>query len=113
MIKSSKAIVSNRCEITFDFTPQDVKYSRSNYTATHKGGGTTSRQGIWEGIECVSAQIKIGNEAWKTYTIPANKKVVVTVSSNNVVVQAKGKYRLKTMGYYIKDTTGKLTFFWF
>ena len=34
MIKSSKAIVSNRCEITFDFTPQDVKYCRSNYTST-------------------------------------------------------------------------------
>lgn len=113
MIKSSKAIVSNRCEVTFDFTPQDVKYSRSNYTATHKGGGTTSRQGIWEGIECVSAQIKIGNEAWKTYTLPANKKVVVTVSSNNVTVQAKGKYRLKTMGYYFKDTTGKMPFFWY
>ena len=34
MIKSSKAIVSNRCEVTFDFTPQDIKYSRSNYTVT-------------------------------------------------------------------------------
>ena len=24
MIKSSKAIVSNRCEVTFDFTPQGI-----------------------------------------------------------------------------------------
>lgn len=113
MIKYSKAIVNNKCEITFDFTPQDVKYSRSNYTATHKGGGTTARQGIWEGIECIQAQIKIGNEAWKTYSLPANKKVVVTVSSNNIAVQACGKYRLKTMGYYFKDTTGTYPFFWF
>lgn len=113
MIKSSKAIVSNKCEVTFDFTPQDVKYSRSNYTATHKGGGTTSRLGIWEGIECVSAEVKIGDGAWKTYSLPANKKVVVSVASNNVTVQARGKYRLKTMGYYFKDTTGKMPFFWY
>lgn len=113
MIKYSKAVVNNKCEITFDFTPQDIKYSRSNYTATHKGGGTTARQGIWEGIECIQAQIKIGSEAWKTYTLPANKKVVVTVASNNVAVQACGKYRLKTMGYYFKDTTGTYPFFWF
>ena len=87
MIKSSKAIVSNRCEVTFDFTPQDVKYSRSNYTATHKGGGTTSRQGIWEGIECISAQIKIGNEAWKTYTLPANKKDLISIVLMHVFQQ--------------------------
>lgn len=113
MIKYSKAIVNNRCQITFDFTPQNVKYSRSNYTATHIGGGTTKRRGIWEGIECIEAQIKIGNEAWKKYSIPSNKKIVITVSSNNVVVQAKGKYRLKTMGYYFKDTTGTYPFFWY
>lgn len=113
MIKSSKATVANKCEVTFDFTPQDIKYSRSNYTATHKGGGTTSRQGIWEGIECISAQIKIGNEVWKTYNLPSNKKVTVTVSSNDVTVQAWGKYRLKTMGYYFKDTKGTMPFFWF
>lgn len=114
MIKVSKAIVNNKCEVTFDFTPQDVKYKRSNgYTATHKGGGTTARKGIWEGIECIEAKIKIGSNAWKTYTLPSNKKVKVTVSDNDVVVQASGKYRLKTMGYYWKDTTGTYPFFWY
>lgn len=113
MIKASKAIVSNKCQVTFDFTPQDIKYSRSNYTATHKAGGTTARQGVWEGIECVEAQIKIGNEAWKVYSLPSNKKITVTVSNNNTVVQAWGKYRLKTMGYYFKDTTGTMPFFWY
>ena len=113
MIKSSQRVVNNTCEITFDFTPQDIQYSRSNYTATHKGGGTTHRYGIWEGIECIQAQIKIGSGAWKTYSLPANKKVVVSLSKNNESVQACGKYRLKTMGYYFKDTTGKFPFFWY
>lgn len=113
MIKSSTQIVNNKCVVSFDFTPQDVTYSRSNYTATHKGGGTTSRLGIWEGIECVEAQIKIGNDAWKTYSLPSNKIVSVEVGSNNVNVQAKGKYRLKTMGYYFKCTDGSLPFFWY
>lgn len=114
MIKVSKAIVNNRCEVTFDFTPQDIKYKRSNgYTATHKGGGTTARKGIWEGIECIEAKIKIGTNAWKTYTLPSNKKVKVIVDDNDVVVEASGKYRLKTMGHYWKDTTGTYPFFWY
>ena len=113
MIKSSTKIVNNKCVVTFDFTPQDVKYSRSNYTATHKGGGTTSRLGIWEGIECIDAQIKIGDGAWKVYSLPSNKTISVEVASNNVKVQAWGKYRLKTMGYYFKCTDGSLPFFWY
>ena len=113
MIKSSTKISNNKCVVSFNFTPQDIKYSRSNYTATHKGGGTTSRLGIWEGIECIEAQVKIGDGAWKTYSLPSNKTVSVEVASNNVKVQAKGKYRLKTMGYYFKCTDGSLPFFWF
>lgn len=114
MITYSKAIVDNKCQITFDFTPDDVTYKRNNYTATHKGGdGTTRRQGIWEGIWCIDAQIKIGDGAWKKYSLPANKKITVTVASNNVNVQAWGKYELRTMGYYFKDTTGTYPFFWY
>lgn len=113
MITHSKSVVNNKCQIVFDFTPDDVTYSRNNYTARHKGGGTTSRQGIWEGIECIKAEVKVGNEGWKTYSLPGNKKVTITVSSNNVEVQARGLYRLKTMGYYFKDTTGKFPFFWY
>lgn len=114
MITYSKAVVDNKCQITFDFTPDDVTYKRSNYTATHKGGdGTTRRQGIWEGIWCIDAQIKIGDGAWKKYSLPANKKITVTVASNDVNVQAWGKYELRTMGYYFKDTTGTYPFFWY
>lgn len=114
MIKVSKTVVNNKCQVTFDFTPQNVTYKRSDgYTATHKGGGTTSRKGVWEGIECIEAKIKIGSNAWKTYSLPSNKKVTVSVDDNDIVVQASGKYRLKTMGYYFKDKTGTYPFFWY
>lgn len=112
MIQKSTAIVNNQCQVTFDFTPQDVRYSRSNYTATHKGAGTSHRQGIWEGIQCTKAEIKIGDGAWKTYALSGNK-AVVTVNSNNVTVQARGSYELRTMGYHWKDKTGTYPFFWY
>lgn len=113
MINYSTAIVNNRFEVTFDFSPKDIRYSRNNYTATHKGSGTTHRQGIWEGIECIYAQIKIGDGAWVNYNLPSNKKVAVSVSNNNIPIQARAKYKLRTMGYHWLDTTGTYPFFWY
>lgn len=113
MINYTTAIVNNKFEVTFDFSPKDVTYSRNNYTATHRGNGTSHRQGIWEGIECTVAQIKIGDGAWVNYNLPPNKKVVVTVSGNNIPIQAHGKYKLRTMGYHWLDTSGTYPFFWY
>lgn len=112
MINYTTAIVNNKFQVTFDFTPDDVRYSRGNYTAVHRASGRTDRQGIWEGVECVEAQIKI-NGTWKTYSLPSNKKVVIEVSSNNTQIQAYGKYRIKTQGFHWLDTTGTYPFFWY
>lgn len=46
MISHSTSIVNNKCRVTFNLRPKNVTCSRSNYTATHIGGGTTARKGI-------------------------------------------------------------------
>lgn len=112
MINYTTAIVNNKFEVTFDFTPDDVRYSRNNFTAVHRASGRTDRQGVWEGIECIEAQVKIDG-VWRTYSLPPNKKVVVTVSNNNSQIQAYGVYRIKTMGFHWLDTSGTYPFFWY
>lgn len=112
MINYTTAIVNNKFEVTFDFTPDDVRYSRNNYTAVHRASGRTDRQGVWEGIECIEAKIKVDG-VWKSYSLPPNKKVVVTVGHNNAQIQAYGVYRIKTMGFHWLDTTGTYPFFWY
>ena len=46
MIRYTTRIQDNKFYVKFDLSPQDVKCSRGNYTAIHKGAGTTSRNGI-------------------------------------------------------------------
>lgn len=67
MISNTTKVVNNKFQVTFNFAPKDIVHSRTNskgtYTATHKGGGTTKRKGIWEGIEIIDVQTKIGSNA--------------------------------------------------
>lgn len=46
MITQSSRVENNVFKVTFNFSPKDIRCSRGNYTAVHKGSGTTSRQGI-------------------------------------------------------------------
>lgn len=112
MITHSTRIQDNKCYITFDLTPKDVRCSRGNYTATHKGGsGTTERYGIWEGIELVEARIKVGDKPWVSYDTQTS--ITIALSDNNVRVQAEGRYSLKTMGYHFQCTNGTYPFFYY
>lgn len=111
MITYSTKIENNQFKVTWDFSPKDVKCSRGNYTATHKGGGTTSRKGIWEGIELVSAEVKVGNGPWTNFG--TNSKVTVYTTDNNVEFLAVARYRLKTMGYHFQCTNGQYPFFYY
>lgn len=115
MISKTTKIVNNKFQVTFDFTPDNVYHSRTNnkgtYRSTHVANGTTSRQGIWEGIEIVEVWTKIGNNAWRSHG--TSSRVTVETSSNNVPIKAEAKYRLRTMGYHWNDFSGNYPFFWF
>lgn len=115
MISKTTKVVNNKFQVTFNFTPDNIKHSRKNskgtYTATHVGGGTTARKGIWEGIEIVEVKTKIGSGAWRSHG--TNKTVTVETSSNDVTIQAQAKYRLKSMGWHWNDFTGTYPFFWY
>lgn len=115
MISNTTKVVNNKFQVTFNFAPKDIVHSRTNskgtYTATHKGGGTTQRKGIWEGIEIIDVQTKIGSNAWRSHG--AKTSVTVETSDNGVTVQAWAKYRLKTMGWHWNDFSGTYPFFWF
>ena len=111
MISHRTTTVNNKCRVTFDFTPKDVVCSRGNYTATHVGGGTTSRYGIWEGVELVEARIKVGNKQWVSYD--TSETISIDIDDNNVTVQAEGLYSLKTMGYHFQCTDGSIPFFYY
>ena len=95
MINHSTSIVNNKCRVTFDLSPKSITCSRSNYTATHVGGGTTARKGIWEGIELVEARIKVGNKPWVSYD--TTETISIDIDENDVTVQAEGLYSLKTI----------------
>lgn len=115
MITRTTSIVNNKFQVTFNFQPSNIVHSRTNakgtYWATHYANGTTRRQGIWEGIEIVEVQTKVGWNAWRSHG--TSKTVTVEASDNNVEVQARAKYRLKTMGWHWNDFTGTYPFFWF
>lgn len=115
MITRTTSIVNNKFQVTFDFQPDNIVHSRTNskgtYKATHYANGTTKRQGIWEGIEIVDVQTKIGGNAWRSHG--TSRFVTVETSDNNVEIQAWAKYRLKTMGWHWNDFTGTYPFFWF
>lgn len=111
MINHSTSIVNNKCRVTFDLSPKSITCSRSNYTATHVGGGTTVRKGIWEGIELVEARIKVGNKPWVSYD--TTETISIDIDENDVTVQAEGLYSLKTMGYHFQCTDGSIPFFYY
>lgn len=115
MISKTTNIVNNEFQVTFDFSPDNVYHSRTNsrgtYKSTHVANGTRSRYNIWEGIEIVEVWTKIGNNAWRSHG--KQTQVTVSVKDNNVTIQSKAKYRLKTMGYHWNDLSGNYPFFWF
>lgn len=115
MISKTTKVVNNKFQVNFNFKPSNITHTRQNsrgtYKATHAGNGTTSRQGIWEGIEIVEVWTKIGDNAWRSHG--TSSSVTVETSSNNIIVQGKAKYRLKTMGYHWNDLTGQYPFFWY
>lgn len=115
MISKTTNVVNNEFQVTFDFTPDNIYHSRSNkkgtYWSTHVANGTTSRHGIWEGIEIVETWTKVGDNAWRSHG--ASSQVTVSTKDNNVTIKAEAKYRLRTMGYHWNDFSGNYPFFWF
>lgn len=112
MIKYSTKIENNKFVVNFDLTPKDIKCSRSNYTATHKGAGTTSRYGIWEGVKLVKVQGRVNtSSAWKNYG--TNTKPSISTSNNGDTIQIKATYQIKTMGYHWQCKNGTYPFFYY
>lgn len=111
MISYSTKVENNVFKVTFNFSPKDITCSRSNYTATHRGAGTTARMGIWEGIEILDVQTKTGNGAWVSHG--KSSSVTISTSDNGVPIQAWAKYQLRTMGYHFQCINGTLPFFYY
>ena len=112
MIKYSTKIENNKFVVNFDLTPKDIKCSRSNYTAIHKGAGTTSRYGIWEGVKLVKVQGRVNtSSAWKNYG--TNTKPSISTSNNGDTIQIKATYQIKTMGYHWQCKNGTYPFFYY
>ena len=115
MISKTTQVVNNEFQVTFDFTPDNIYHSRTNskgtYWSTHVANGTTSRRGIWEGIEIVEVWTQIGNNAWRSHG--TSSRVTVSTRDNNVTIKAQARYRLRTMGYHWNDFSGTYPFFWF
>lgn len=112
MIQYTTSIENNLFYVRFNLSPQDVKCSRSNYTAIHKGAGTTSRQGIWEGVELhrVYGRVNSSNP-W----VDLGKSVNQTLHThqNGDTIQLKAIYRIKTMGYHWQCKDGTYPFFYY
>lgn len=115
MISKTTNVVNNEFQVTFDFTPDNVYHSRTNskgtYWSTHVANGTTSRHGIWEGIEIVETWTKVGDNAWRSHG--TSSRVTVSTKDNNVTIKAEAKYRLRTMGHHWNDFSGTYPFFYF
>lgn len=112
MIRYSTKINNNKFVVNFDLTPQDVKCSRSNYTAVHKGAGTTSRYGIWEGVKLIKVQGRVNSSsAWKDYG--TNAKPSISTSENGDTIQIKATYQIKTMGFHWQCKNGTYPFFFY
>lgn len=112
MIRYTTRIQDNKFYVKFDLSPQDVKCSRGNYTAIHKGAGTTSRNGIWEGVELVKVYGRVNSDnPW--VDLGKNTKPEIYTDKNGNTIQLKATYRIKTMGYHWQCTNGSLPFFYY
>lgn len=111
MIKYSTRTEGNKFFVKYDLTPKNITCGRGNYTATHIGGGTTGRYGIWEGIELIGVAIKVGESPWTDFG--RNPTPEVWTDTNNTRFQVKARYRLHTMGYHWQCTNGSIPFFYY
>lgn len=110
MISYTTRVEGNKFIAKFDVSPKDVKCSRGNYTAVHKGAGTTSRYGIWEGVQLVSVYGRVNsNNPW--VNLNNNPKPEIYTTENGNSIQIKATYRIKTMGYHWQCTNGSIPFF--
>lgn len=111
MIKYTTSIENNLFYVRFNLSPKDVTCHRSNYTATHKGAGS-SRQGIKEGVELhrVYGRVNASNP-W--VDLGTNATPALHTHQNGDTIQLKAVYRIKTMGYHWQCTNGSLPFFYY
>lgn len=112
MIRYTTSIENNLFYVRFNLSPQDVKASRSNYNAVHKGAGTTHRQGIWEGVELYKVYGRV-NSSNPWVDLGTNAKPALHTHQNGDTIQLKAIYRIKTMGYHWQCTNGSLPFFYY
>lgn len=112
MIRYTTRVEGDRFIAKFNLSPQDVSCSRGNYTATHKGAGTTSRYGIWEGVQLVEVWGRV-NESNPWVNLGTNVSPEIYTTANNNTIQLKAKYRIKTMGYHWQCTNGSIPFFFY
>lgn len=112
MIRYTTRVENNMFYVKFNLSPQDVKCSRNNYTAVHKGGGTTSRYGIWEGVEIARVWGRVNSDnPW--VDLGVNPTPEIYTYENGHTIQLKVNYRIKTMGYHWQCTNGSIPFFYY
>lgn len=102
MISKTTSITSdNKYKVVFDFTPdkiiQNRKNTKSNYTATHTP-------------TLVKAEVKIGTGSWINHG--TNKTVTVITDKNNITINARATYRIKTEGHHW-TAPANYPFFWY
>ena len=112
MIRYTTSVENNLFYARFNLSPQDVKAYRSNYTAIHRGSGTTSRQGIWEGVELHRVYGRV-NSSNPWVDLGTNATPALHTHQNGDTIQLKAIYRIKTMGYHWQCTNGSLPFFYY
>lgn len=111
MIRYDTSIRDNKFYVRFELSPQDVQCSRGNYTAIHKGAGS-SRQGIWEGVELHKVYGRV-NSSNPWVDLNKNYNPEIYTHENGDSIQLRAIYRIKTMGYHWQCTDGTYPFFYY
>lgn len=112
MIRYKTRVENNKFYVKFELYPQDVKCSRANYTATHKGGTGSYRSGIWEGVELYKVYGRVNSSnPWVDFGKQDNPEIYT--HENGDSIQLRAIYRIKTMGYHWQCTNGEYPFFYY
>lgn len=99
MIRYKTRVENNKFYVKFELYPQDVKCSRANYTATHKGGTGSYRSDIWEGVELYKVYGRVNSSnPWVDFGKQDNPEIYT--HENGDSIQLRAIYRIKTMGYH-------------
>lgn len=95
MINVSSWLENNSTKFVAKFTCQAKDVWVGDYK--HPASGTTSRQGIWEGVKLVNVKYKDEHGVWRDNG--ANWETYVSAGHDGAVLECKATYEIWTMGY--------------